>query len=34
MIQAIRRESDVAISVDTSKAEVIDAAQSEDIDLN
>ena len=33
VIQAIRRESDVAISVDTSKAEVIDAAQSEDIDL-
>ncbi len=33
VIQAIRRESDVAISVDTSKTEVIHAAQSEDIDL-
>lgn len=33
IIQAIRRESDVAISVDTSKAQVIHAVQSEDIDL-
>ncbi len=33
VIQAIRRESDVAISVDTSKAQVIHAVQSEDIDL-
>ncbi|MFP6792851.1 MAG: dihydropteroate synthase [Pseudomonadales bacterium] len=33
IIQAIRRESDVAISVDTSKARVIHAVQSEDIDL-
>ena len=33
VIQAIRRESDVAISVDTSKAQVINAVQSEDIDL-
>jgi len=33
VIQAIRRESDIAISVDTSKAEVMHAAQSEDIDL-
>ena len=33
IIQAIRRESDIAISVDTSKAQVIRAAQSEDIDL-
>tara|TARA_B110000503_G_scaffold37331_1_gene61057 strand:- start:1336 stop:2121 length:786 start_codon:yes stop_codon:yes gene_type:complete len=33
VIQAIRRESDIAISVDTSKAQVIHAAQSEDIDL-
>jgi dihydropteroate synthase len=33
IIQAIRRESDIAISVDTSKAEVIRAVQSEDIDL-
>ena len=33
VIQAIRRESDVAISVDTSKARVIHAVQSEDIDL-
>lgn len=33
IVQAIRRESDVAISVDTSKARVIHAVQSEDIDL-
>jgi len=33
IIQAIRRESDIAISVDTSKAQVIHAARSEDIDL-
>ena len=33
VIQAIRRESDVAISVDTSKAQVIHAVKSEDIDL-
>ncbi|MDA9680122.1 dihydropteroate synthase [Gammaproteobacteria bacterium] len=33
IIQAIRRESNIAISVDTSKAAVIRAAQSEDIDL-
>jgi dihydropteroate synthase len=33
IIQAIRRESDIAISVDTSKAQVIHAAKSEDIDL-
>tara|TARA_B110000305_G_scaffold104475_1_gene117449 strand:- start:2469 stop:3299 length:831 start_codon:yes stop_codon:yes gene_type:complete len=33
VIQAIRRESDIAISLDTSKAQVISAAQSEDIDL-
>jgi dihydropteroate synthase len=33
VIQAIRRESDIAISVDTSKAQVIYATQSEDIDL-
>jgi len=33
VIQAIRRDSDIAISVDTSKAEVMDAVQSEDIDL-
>ena len=33
IIQAIRRESDIAISVDTSKAQVIHATQSEDIDL-
>lgn len=33
VIQAIRRESDIAISVDTSKAEVIHAARTEDIDL-
>ena len=33
IIQAIRRESNIAISVDTSKAQVIDASQSEDIDL-
>jgi dihydropteroate synthase len=33
VIQAIRRESDIAISVDTSKAQVMHAAQSEDIDL-
>ncbi len=33
VIQAIRRESDIAIAVDTSKAKVILAAQSEDIDL-
>jgi len=33
IVQAIRRESDVAISVDTSKAQVIHAVQSEDIDL-
>lgn len=33
IIQAIRRESDIAISLDTSKALVIHAAQSEDIDL-
>ena len=33
IIKAIRRESNIAISVDTSKAQVIHAAQSEDIDL-
>ena len=33
IVQAIRRESDIAISLDTSKAQVILAAQSEDIDL-
>lgn len=33
VIQAIRRESDVAISVDTSKGQLIHAVQSEDIDL-
>jgi dihydropteroate synthase len=33
IIQAIRRESDIAISVDTSKAQVIYATQSEDVDL-
>jgi dihydropteroate synthase len=33
IIQAIRRESDIAISVDTSKAQVIHASHSEDIDL-
>jgi dihydropteroate synthase len=33
IIQAIRRESDIAVSVDTSKAAVIHAAQSEGIDL-
>ena len=33
VIQAIRQESDVAISVDTSKAQVIHAVKSEDIDL-
>ena len=33
IVQAIRREADIAISLDTSKAQVILAAQSEDIDL-
>lgn len=33
VIQALRLESDVAISVDTSKAEVMRAIQSEDVDL-
>ena len=33
IIEAIRRESDIAISVDTSKAQVIHASQLEDIDL-
>ena len=33
IIRAIRRESNIAISVDTSKAQVIDATRSEDIDL-
>jgi dihydropteroate synthase len=33
IIQAIRGESDIAISLDTSKAQVIHAAQPEDIDL-
>ena len=33
VIHAIRRESSIAISVDTSKAQVMHAAKSEDIDL-